>query len=148
MRGKRGWLARQEERQSRFRKVLFEDFFSFDIAVEKDGAPGARPLAERTPILPHFIAGSPGELKRRAFLFLVAIVDIPTGGQHHEVAQAGQGKAPVMDQAVDLVYLGHIKTGVEPVVGVLLPERLDEALFFIFPDAFLGKVYYPGDLID
>ena len=82
-------MAQQEERQSRFRSVLFQDFFSFDIAVEIDGAPGARPLAERTPILPHFITGSPGELKRRAFLFLVAIENIPTGGQHHQVAKAG-----------------------------------------------------------
>ena len=114
-------MARQEEKQSRFGGVFFQDFFSSDIAVEIDGAPGARPFAERTPILPHFITGSPGELKRRAFLFLVAIENIPTGGQHHQVAEAGQRKAPVMDQTVDLTDLGHIKIGIEPVVGVLLP---------------------------
>src|SRR5664279_3581477 len=116
------WMARREERQSRFRSVLFQDLFSFDIAVEIDGAPGARPLTERTPILPHLITGSPGELKRRAFFFLVAIVNIPAGGQHHQVAQAGQGKAPVMDQTVDLADLPHVKFGIEPVVGILLPQ--------------------------
>ena len=114
-------MARREERQSRFRNVFFQDLFSFDIAVEIDGAPGTRPIAERTPILPHFITGSPRELKRRAFLFLVAIVNIPAGGQYHQVAQAGQGKAPVVDQTVDLADLAHIKFGIEPVVGVLLP---------------------------
>jgi hypothetical protein len=141
-------MTRRGERQSRFGRVFFQDLFSFDIAVEIDGAPGARPLAERPPILPHFITGSPGELKRRAFLFLVAIVNIPAGGQHHQVAQAGQGKAPVMDQTVDLTDLVHIKIGIEPVVGIFLPQGLDEPFFLIFPDAFLGEIYHPGDLIN
>jgi hypothetical protein len=138
----------RQARPSRFGKVFFQDLFSFDIAVQIDGAPGARPLTERTPILPHFITGPPGELKRRAFLFPVAIEDIPARRQDHQVAQAGQGKAPVMDQAVDLVDLGHIKIGIEAVVGVLLPQGLDEPFLFIFPDAFLRKVHHPGDLID
>jgi hypothetical protein len=133
---------------SRFSSIFFEDFFPFNRAVEIDGTTGTGTLAQSSPVFPHFITGPPGKLKRRTGLFFIAIEDIPAGGENHQVAQAGQGKAPVMDQAVDLVDLGHIKIGIEAVVGVLLPQGLDEPFLFIFPDAFLRKVHHPGDLID
>jgi hypothetical protein len=127
---------------------LFENFLSLDTAVEIDGAPGTGAFTEGAPVLPHFITGPPGQLKGRALLFLVAVEDIPTGGQHHEVAEAGQGKAPLVNQAVDLVDLGDVEIGIEPVVGVLLPQGFDEPFFFVLPDAFLRQIDQPGDLVD
>jgi hypothetical protein len=118
------------------------------MPVEIDGAPGARTVAQRIPIFPDFVAGPPGELISRAFFFLRAIEDIPAGSQHHQIPETGQGETPIMDQAVDLVDLGDIKIGIEPVVGILLPQRFDKPLFFIFPDALLGEVHQAGDLVD
>ena len=113
-------MADVEEKRSRFRQIFFQDFFPFDIAVEIDGATRTGTLAQRSPIFPHLKTRPPGELKCRAFLFPVAIEDIPARGQHHEVAEAGQREPALMDQAVDLIDLGHIKVGIETVVGILL----------------------------
>ncbi len=111
----------EEKRTSSFRDILLQDFFLLDTAVEKDGAPGARTVAQGLPVFPHFVTGPPGQLKRRTYFFMGTIEDIPARGQHHQVPKAGQGESPIVDQAVDLVDLSDIKIGIEPVVGVLLP---------------------------
>jgi hypothetical protein len=113
-------LARLEEGHSRFNGVFFEDFFSFDCAVEIDCTTGTGALAQGCSIFPHFITGPPGELKGRTGLFLIAIEDIPTGGEDHQITQACEGEAPIVDQTIDLIDLGHIKIGIKPVVGVFL----------------------------
>jgi hypothetical protein len=86
-------------------------------------------------------------LKRRTFFFFFAAKDVPARGQNHEVPQAGQGKPPFVDQAVDLIDLGHVEGGIETVVGVLLPQGFDKPFFFILPYALLGKVHHTGDLV-
>jgi hypothetical protein len=141
-------LAWQEEVGSRFKTISFEDFFPFNGAVKIDGAAGAGPFAQGAPIFPHFITGPPGELKRSTGIFFGAIKDIPTRSQDHQVAQASQGKAAIVDQSVDLVDLGDIKMGIKPVIGVLLPQGFDKPFFFIFPDALLGEVDQAGNLVD
>jgi len=98
-----------------------QDLFFLDAPVEINGAPLAGPVAKGVAVFPDFITGTPGEFIRGAVFLLFAIEDIPARGQNHQVAKAGQGKTPVMDQTVDLADLGHIKTGIEPVVGILFP---------------------------
>jgi hypothetical protein len=132
---------------SKFRG-LFQDFFLFDVPVEINGAPGTRALTQRVPIFPHFVARTPGNLESRTFFLVRAIKDVPAGGEHHQIAQAGQGEAPLMDQTVDLIDLGDIEGGIKPVVGIFFPQGFNEPFFFILPDTFLGKVYQAGDLVD
>ena len=90
----------------------------------------------RFPILPHFVAGPPGELKGWAFFFRRAIEDVPARRQHHQVAQTGQSETPIMDQAVDLIDLRDIKRGIEAVIGILFPQGFDEAFLFISGSVF------------
>jgi hypothetical protein len=133
---------------SRFKGILFQDFFPLHGAVEINSAAGTRTLAQRAPIFTHFITGPPGELKGGTGIFFVASENIPARGEDHQVAQASQGEAPIMDQAIDLVDLGHVKIGIEPVVGVLLPQGFDKPFFFIFANALLGEVDQSRDLVD
>jgi hypothetical protein len=138
----------QGQEYSRFSSIFFQDLFPFNGAVEIDSAAGTGAFAQRATIFPHFVTGPPGELKGGTDLFLVASEDIPTRGEDHQIAQASQGKAPIMDQAVDLIDLGHIKIRIEPVIGILLPQGFDKPLFFIFANTFLGEVNQSGDLVD
>jgi hypothetical protein len=62
--------------------------------------------------------------------------------------KAGEGKTAFVNQIVNLLNLGDIKGGVQAVVRVFFSNRLDEAFFLILPDAFLGEIHHPGDVID
>jgi hypothetical protein len=134
--------------RSNFQRLLFQNLFSFDVPVEVDRAAGARTIAQGVPVFTHLKARPPGNLKSRALVFFLAVEDVPTGGQDHKIPEAGQGKPPLVNEAVDLVDLRHLKRGIKAVIGVFLPQRLDEALFLIFPDALLGKVHQPRDFVD
>ena len=127
---------------------FIQDLLFLDGPVEIDGAPLARTVAEGVAVFPHFITGTPGEFIGGATFLLITVKNIPARGQDHQVAEAGQGKTPLVDQTVDLVYLGDVKGSIEAVVGILFPKRFDKPLFFIFPDTFLGQVHMAGDLID
>ena len=84
---------------------FFQDLFPLDVPVEVDGASLTGTVAQGGLVLPHLVAGPPGQLKSRALILVLAIEDVPAGGQHHEVTQAGQGKTPLVDEMVDLLNL-------------------------------------------
>ena len=126
----------------------FQDLFFFYRTVKVNGATLARPVTLGVPKLPHLKTGPPGILKRGATFLFLAIKDIPARSQHHQIANTGQGKAPFMDEVIDLLYLGDIKGGIKAVIGISFPDGLDEPLFLIFPDALLGEIHQTRDIVD
>jgi len=99
-------------------------------------------------VLQYLVAWFPGNTESRTLFPFGTVKDIPTGHLHHEVSEAGKGKASTMDEAVDLLYLGYLKLRIKTVVSALLPDGLDKPLLFIFPNTFLGKVNHKGNLVD
>ena len=126
----------------------FQDLFLLHGPVEVHGALLAGAVAQGVLVLPHLVAGPPGQLEGRAIFLVRAVEDVPAGGQDHEIPEAGQGEAPLVDQKVDLLDLLDVEVGIEAVVGVFFPDGLDEALFFVLPYTLLGEVHQAGDVVD
>src|SRR4030042_5624557 len=98
-----GRVGRGESSSRPIQNLLF-----LNGSVQKDGAPLTRTVAQGFAVFPHFITGAPGEFIGGAVFLLVTVKDIPAGGQDHEVAEAGQGEAPFVDQTVDPLDLGDV----------------------------------------
>jgi hypothetical protein len=119
-----------------------------DIPIQINGAAFTGTVAQGVPKFSHIIARPPGNLVSRALFLVLAIENVPAGGQDHEIAETGEGETPFVNQIVDLLNLPDIKAGVQAVVGVSFPDGFDKALFFILPDALLGEIHHPGDVVN
>jgi hypothetical protein len=128
--------------------VLLQNFFFLDIPIQINGAAFTGTVAESVPKFSHIIARPPGNLVSRALFLFLTVENVPAGGQNHEIAETGKGETPFVNQIVDLSNLRDIETGVQAVIGVFFSNGLDKAFFLIFPDALLGEIHHPGDVVD
>ena len=128
--------------------VLFQNFLFLHIPVQINGAALTRAITESVPVFSHVIAGPPGNLVSRTLFLILAVKDVPAGCQDHEIAETSKGEAPFVNQLVDLLNLTDVKGGVEAVVRISFPNWLDETLFLILPDTFLGEIHEARDIID
>jgi hypothetical protein len=118
------------------------------IAVYIDGAFITWPQTPHFMITPNRPAWSMGKTKSGTIILFQTAKNIPTGGHHEKIPQAGQGKTSLMQQKIYTLDLGNFKVAIESIVGAGFPVGIDEPLLFIFANPLLRQVDLSGYIVD